>query len=86
MARITVTVQGDRRAGDWYYVSVTGRLSRRDLRRLERACGRAMEHCAPPLEIRIADPVDIDPPARFFLERLRARGAIVVGPRFPECH
>ena len=79
MARITVTVVHPHAgAGDRYYVSVTGRLSRRDLRRLERACGRAMEHQTLPLEIHIAESDDVDPAVLFVLERLRARGAVVV--------
>ena len=60
-----------------YFVTVTGELRGRDLRRLERACGPALEHERPPLTVRLAAPV-IDAPARRYLERLAERGAIVL--------
>ena len=62
-----------------YFVTVTGQLRGRDLGRLERACGRALEHQRPPLTVRLAAPVS-DGPARRYLERLAERGAIVLVP------
>lgn len=60
-----------------YFVTVTGQLRGRDLGRLERACGRALEHQYPPLTVRLAATV-IDAPARRYLERLAERGATVL--------
>ena len=62
-----------------FFVTVTGQLRGRDLRRLEHACGPALEHQHPPLTVRLADQV-IDAPARRYLERLAERGAIVLVP------
>ena len=78
MARISLTVIGDPRAGDRYIVTVAGPLLRRDIGRLERACSRALEHRTPPLEIRIDRFQDIDPAVRQFLCRLRAHGADII--------
>jgi hypothetical protein len=77
VARITVAVLDDGRPDARYYVTVSGPLDGRDLRRLERACSKALEHRTLPLEIHM-DSVHIDPAAQFFLEGLRARGAVVV--------
>jgi hypothetical protein len=62
-----------------YFVTVTGQLGGRDLGRLERACGPALEHQHPPLTVRLAAGV-IDEPARRYLERLTERGATVLVP------
>jgi hypothetical protein len=62
-----------------YVVTVTGHLRGRDLGRLERACGPALEHQHPPLTVRLAAPVQ-DAPARRYLERLAERGVTVLGP------
>lgn len=62
-----------------YVVTVTGQLRGRDLRRLERACGPALEHQHAPLTVELAGPV-VDAPAKRYLERLADRGAIVLIP------
>ena len=62
-----------------YFVTVKGQLRGRDLRRLERACGPALEYQSPPLTVELAAPV-IDAPARRYLERLAERGALVLIP------
>ena len=61
-----------------YSVTVSGRLHGRDLRRLEHACGPALEHRMPPLTIRILPDSDMDEPARAYLRRLTIRGAVLV--------
>lgn len=61
-----------------YWVTVIGKLRGRDLGRLERACGPALEQQRPPLTIRLAAVADIDEPAKTYLERLAARGAVVL--------
>ena len=61
-----------------YCVTVTGQLRGRDLRRLEHACGRALEQPRPPLTVRLAAVGAIDEPARAYLERLIHRGAVVL--------
>ena len=78
MAEITVTVI-DGGADGGYQVSVRGPLAPRDLRRLERACGPALEHRTLRLEIRLEDTAALDESALFFLHRLRARGARLTG-------
>jgi hypothetical protein len=62
-----------------YFITVSGQLRGRDLGRLERACGPALEHQHPPLTVRLAASVS-DEPAKRYLERLVERGAIVMGP------
>jgi hypothetical protein len=81
MARLHLTVPGDPRAGDTYFVSVEGRLGRRDLKRLGALCGRALEHRPPLLEVRLTGANAIDADARAFVERLRTRGAIIIEQR-----
>jgi hypothetical protein len=61
-----------------YHVTITGKLAGRDLRRLERACGPALEHRRPPLTVRLAAAADIDGSAKAYLDRLMARGAVVL--------
>ena len=61
------------------FVTVTGQLRGRDLRRLERACGPALEHQHAPLTVRLAAPA-FDAPAKRYLERLAERGAVVLIP------
>lgn len=74
MARIMVTrAQGSLR------IALEGRLSAGDLQRLERACGPALEHKLVPLELDLRRVQHIDAAARFYLERLRARGARIEG-------
>ena len=72
MARISVT-----RANARYYVAIRGRLSALDLRALERACRHALAHKVIPLDLDLTGATAIDDVARAYLDRLRARGAIV---------
>jgi hypothetical protein len=72
VASIRVRVRGGKRR-----VTISGRLSATDLRRLERACGSALEHEEIPLEIRIRDAVAVDDVSRLFLNRLLKRGAVL---------
>ncbi len=58
-------------------VTVHGRLEARDLRRLERACGPALEYREMPLELRLVDRGGMDETARVFLAELVKRGAVV---------
>jgi hypothetical protein len=76
MARIIVA-----RAGNRYRITLDGRLSAGDLRRLERACRYALEQKRVPLEINLDNVSMVDDVAQTYLERLRARGARVVGDR-----
>ena len=73
MARMRV-----RSAEGRYFVTVTGQLRGRDLGRLERACGPALEHRHPPLTVRLSAVGTIDEPAKTYLERLVNRGAVVL--------
>jgi len=76
MARITVA-----HAGDSYRITLDGRLSAGDLRRLERACRYALEQKHVPLEINLDKVSSVDDAAQTYLQRLRARGARMVGDR-----
>jgi hypothetical protein len=62
-----------------YRIVLRGRLASGDLRRLERACGDALEHRLAPLELNVERVLSIDAAARWYLERLRARGARIRG-------
>lgn len=73
MAKLRVKTTNGR-----YFVTVTGQLGGRDLGRLERACGPALEQQRAPLTIRLAAVAGIDEPAKTYLERLAARGAVVL--------
>jgi hypothetical protein len=72
MAKMKVTSTEGR-----YQVTVTGNLGGRDLGRLERACGPALEQQRLPLTLRLAVAA-IDQSARAYLDRLIQRGAIVL--------
>lgn len=61
-----------------YQVTVTGKLAGRDLRRLERACGAALEQPRPPLTVRLGAVAAIDDSARAYIDRLIRRGALVL--------
>ena len=74
MAKISVVRDGDR-----YRITLKGPLAARDLRRLERACGNALEHRHAPLELNVEQVLSIDSAARGYLDRLRARGAGIQG-------
>lgn len=63
--------------GTWRIV-VRGALRAPDLRRLEQACGPGLESATASVEIRLDPSVEVDEPARFFLEALRKRGATIV--------
>jgi hypothetical protein len=60
-----------------YRVSIRGALSVRDLGRLERACGPALEHERLPLEVHVAQMTTLDDASRVFLKRLATRGALI---------
>ena len=74
MATISVV-----RTGDRIRIVIAGRLKATDLKRLERACGHALQHQFVPLELNIERVTLIDESARTYLDRLRARGANVNG-------
>jgi hypothetical protein len=76
MARISMT-----RVGTFYRATLKGRLSSRDLKRLERACGSALLQKHLPLELNLQKVTSLDDAARAYLERLCARGARVYGYR-----
>jgi hypothetical protein len=67
------------RVGPGYRIRLKGRLTARDLRRLERACGDALEHKVTPLELNVEQLLSVDETARGYLERLRSRGARIEG-------
>jgi hypothetical protein len=72
VASIRVRVRDGKRR-----VTISGRLSAADLRRLERACGSTLEYQEIPLEIRIRDAVAVDDVSRLFLKSLLKRGAVL---------
>jgi hypothetical protein len=74
MAKISVARDGGR-----YRITLKGRLTAGDLRRLERACGNALEHKLAPLELNVEQVLSIDHAALGYLDRLRARGARILG-------
>jgi len=71
MAKIRAVERGGR-----YTVSVQGPLEAFDLRRLERACGKALEREVVPLVLHL-DTAVTDDVARAYLDRLHARGAVI---------
>jgi hypothetical protein len=77
-ARVHVARMKIRSAQGRYNVIVTGRLGGRDLRRLERVCGPALEQQHPPLTVRLATVESIDAPARAYLDRLVRVGAVLL--------
>lgn len=58
-------------------MTVRGALSAADLRRLELACGPALEQRQAHLEIRIRHASIVDEPSRLFLKSLVRRGALL---------
>lgn len=72
MVRISVV---ERAAGRT--ITIHGRLAAAHLKRLERACGPALEQRQLQLEIVLRDGEVQDPAARAYLDRLRQRGAAV---------
>ena len=73
MARIT-----SKRLRDGYRVRIAGRLSATDLRRLERACGPALERHTVALAINVSAVTTMDAAADAFIGRLLERGARLV--------
>ena len=73
MARIT-----SKRLRDGYRVRIAGRLCATDLRRLERACGPALERHNVALAINVSAVTAMDAAANAFVERLVERGARLV--------
>ena len=74
MARIAV-----HRIGGCYTIELRGELGASDLKRLERACGDALEHRLVPLELHLEHVSKVDKTARAYLDRLRLRGARITG-------
>lgn len=70
MARISA-----KRLADGYRVTIAGRLSAKDLRRLERACGPALERHDVALAINVSGVTGTDAAAEAFIGRLVQRGA-----------
>lgn len=62
-------------AGDVLRVSLTGRLTAADMRRLEHACAPALSDPAIELEIDLRRVTEVDPTARAVLHRMTLRGA-----------
>jgi hypothetical protein len=74
MATISVA-----RASAGYRVTIRGTLGARDLKRLEHACRDALQHERLPIELDVGAVTHTDDAARTYLDRLRARGASLVG-------
>jgi hypothetical protein len=70
MARISVKSVAGR-----YWITLRGRVSGRDLGRLERLCGPALEQERLPLTLCLKHASVIDGTARRFFEQLAERGA-----------
>jgi hypothetical protein len=77
MARISVSERDGR-----YRVSVRGAPKASDLRRLERACAKALEFEVLPLVVSLDAP-PVDAVTRAYLHRLKARGAVIEGVELP---
>jgi len=75
MATIAVTHAGSR-----LRIALGGRVTARDLKRLERACHDALQEKDLPLELTLDRVSFIDRAAHAYIERLRIRGAVVHGP------
>jgi hypothetical protein len=72
VASIRVRVRDGRRR-----VTVRGQLAAADLRRLERACGPALEQREVALEVEVDDVSTIDETSQLFLAQLVRRGAVL---------
>ena len=68
------------RRGDALRVSVSGRLSIGDMRRLEHACAPALTSHEANLELDLRRVTQLDATATAILERISQRGARVVAP------
>jgi hypothetical protein len=73
MARIRLKLMDGR-----YCVKMFGCVTARDLRRLERLCGPALERPVVPLTLRLAPSSSVDVVAQTYLERLVRRGAVLI--------
>ena len=73
MARMRLTLIDGR-----YCVKVHGPMTGRDLRRLERLCGPALERPVVPLTLRLGRSSNVDLAAQSYLERLVRRGALLI--------
>jgi len=69
------------RVGPIYRATLKGRLTARDLKRLERACGLALVEKHLPLEVNLQGVTSLDDSARAYLDRLCARGATLIHTR-----
>jgi hypothetical protein len=61
-----------------YWITMSGHVSGRDLGRLERLCGPALEHETVPLTLRLTEASTVDPAAQAYLDRLVRRGALLL--------
>ena len=61
-----------------YCVTMSGSVTGRDLRRLERLCGPALERPVVPVTIRLGRSSTVDMSARTYFERLVQRGALLI--------
>ena len=61
-----------------YLVAMSGHVAARDLRRLERLCGPALEQPRLPLTLRLSRSSTLDLSAQAYFDRLVRRGAVVV--------
>ena len=73
VARISIV-----RLGAVQRVTLAGRLSARDLKRLEQRCATALQEKRVPLELDLGNVLSADRTALAYLERLLARGARIV--------
>src|SRR5688572_27693747 len=64
-------------------VTVTGRLTRADMGRLERACSPALVSNPPNLELDLGCVTFVDATARAVIDRIERRGALVTHPPCP---
>jgi hypothetical protein len=67
------------RIGNTFRIRLRGRLTAGDLKRLERACGLALQQKLVPLELDIGNVTAVDDTAQAYLNRLLARGASIRG-------
>ena len=61
-----------------YCVTLIGAVTGRDLSRLERLCGPALERPVVPVTIRLGPSSTVDMSARTYFERLVQRGALLI--------
>ena len=73
MARMRLTLIDGR-----YCVRVRGSMTGRDLGRLQRLCGPALERPVLPLTLQLGRSSAVDVAAQAYLERLVRRGAVLI--------